>query len=170
MAAIISDLNVSLLASFVVDQQLLIVVPMNSKVWVIAVDVHLELLENPVARQLVRVQEHIEATLAAAQKVNARSNEFLEYSKGIVLYESDVKLEGSWKTGTVSVPEVLLENFNKTQVDFNPEIWIPGLDGIVEDIQKETAELQQMLDDIDSRLQGIYRLHTISLVKLDAEY
>lgn len=164
MAAIRYGLNFSSLTSVVLDQQLLIVVPTSSKAWLMTVDVHLEPMENPVARQLVGVQERLEVTAAAAGNANVRSKEFLEFSKGIVLYDSDVKLDGSWKTGTINVPEVLLENLDQSNIDFNKEIWIPGLDVIVDDIQKKVAELERMLDDIDNRLQGILSCAQVKLM------
>ena len=96
----------------------------------------------------------MEATASAVQNFADRSREFNEFSKGIVLYNSDVNVEGSWKIGTIEVPEVTLDRLGQTEVDFNPEVWIPGLDVIVDDIQKKVIELERLLDNIDNRLQG----------------
>lgn len=117
-------------------------------------------VENTVARQLVGVQERIDATTSAAQKASTKSREFLEFSKGIVLYDSDVRLEGSLKVGTIDVHEVAMETLNQSKVDLNPESWIPGLDVIVDDMQKKMNELERWLDDIDGRLQGNLMLKT----------
>jgi hypothetical protein len=157
----IDNLDFSSLTSMILDQQLLLVISEGSVGWIFTVDVHLEPVENPVARQLLGVQGRIDATTSAAEKAGAKSREFLEFSKGIVLYDSDVKLKGSWKVRTIEVPEVALEAINQTEVDFNPESWIPGLDVIVGDIQKKMTELERLLDDIDGRLQGKVIKHDI---------
>lgn len=154
------NLDFSSLTSIILDQQLLLVISDGSVAWLLTVDVHLESVENPVARQLVGVQERIDATTSAAQKASTKSREFLEFSKGIVLYDSDVRLEGSWKVGTIDVPEVTMETLNQSKVDFNTESWIPGLDVIVDDLQKKMNELERLLDDIDGRLQGTMMLNT----------
>ena len=154
------NLDFSSLTSIILDQQLLLVISDGSVAWLLTVDVHLESVENPVARQLVGVQERIDATTSAAQKASTKSREFLEFSKGIVLYDSDVRLEGSWKVGTIDVPEVTMETLNQSKVDFNSVSWIPGLDVIVDDLQKKMNELERLLDDIDDRLQGTMMLNT----------
>jgi hypothetical protein len=149
------NFDLSSLTSIIFDQKLLLIVSDASVAWLLTVDVHLEPVENPVARQLVVVQERIDATTSAAQKAGAKSREFLEFSKGIVLYDSDVKLEGSWKVETIEVPEVTIEKLNQSKIDFNPESWIPGLDVVVDEIQRKMSELEKLLNDIDDRLQGI---------------
>ena len=143
------------LTSIALDNQLFLVLSdRSSQTWLLSVNVHLESVENPVARQLVGVQTRMEATASAVQNFADRSREFNEFSKGIVLYDSDVNVEGSWKIGTIEVPEVTLDRLGQTEVDFNPEVWIPGLDVIVDDIQKKVIELERLLDNIDNRLQG----------------
>ena len=155
------NLDFSSLTSIILDQQLLLVISEGSVAWILTVDVHLEPVENPVARQLLRVQERIDATTSEADKAGAKSRELIEFSKGVVFYDSDIKLKGSWKVGTIEVPEVTLEKTNQAEVDFNPESWIPGLDVIVDDIQKKMTELEKLLDDIDVRLQGRMIQHDI---------
>lgn len=150
------DLDLTSLTSVIINKQLLMVVSdQSSQTWLLAVNVHLDSVENPIARQLLEVKERMEATASAVENVAARSREYDEFAKGIVLYNSDVKVEGSWKIRTIEVPEVTLERLNQTKVDFNPEVWIPGLDVIVDDIQKKMAELERLLNHIDDRLQGI---------------
>ena len=48
----------------------------------------------------------------------------------------------------------------QSKVDFNSVSWIPGLDVIVDDLQKKMNELERLLDDIDDRLQGTMMLNT----------
>lgn len=143
------------MTSIILDQHLLLVISDGSVAWLMTVDVHLEPVENPVARQLSGVLEHMETTASAARSASVKSREFLEFSKGVVLHNSDIKLEGSWVVGTVEVPEIPLGNLNQSKVDFNPKMWIPGLDTIVNGIEKNMADLERLLDDIDGRLQGI---------------
>lgn len=143
------------MTSIILDQHLLLVISDGSVAWLMTVDVHLEPVENPVARQLSGVLEHMETTASAARSASVKSREFLEFSKGVVLHNSDIKLEGSWVVGTVKVPEIPLGNLNESKVDFNPKMWIPGLDTIVNGIEKNMADLERLLDDIDGRLQGI---------------
>lgn len=143
------------MTSIILDQHLLLVISDGSVAWLMTVDVHLEPVENPVARQLSGVLEHMETTASAARSASVKSREFLEFSKGVVLHSSDIKLEGSWVVGTVEVPEIPLGNLNESKVDFNPKMWIPGLDTIVNGIEKNMADLERLLDDIDGRLQGI---------------
>lgn len=143
------------MTSIILDQHLLLVISDGSVAWLMTVDVHLEPVENPVARQLSGVLEHMETTASAARSASVKSREFLEFSKGVVLHNSDIKLEGSWVVGTVEVPEIPLGNLNESKVDFNPKMWIPGLDTIVNGIEKNMADLERLLDDIDGRLQGI---------------
>lgn len=149
------NLDFSSVTSIILDQHLLLVISDGSVAWLMTVDVHLEPVENPVARQLSGVLEHMETTASAARSASVKSREFLEFSKGVVLHSSDIKLEGSWVVGTVEVPEIPLGNLNESKVDFNPKMWIPGLDTIVNGIEKNMADLERLLDDIDGRLQGI---------------
>lgn len=149
------NLDFSSVTSIILDQHLLLVISDGSVAWLMTVDVHLEPVENPVARQLSGVLEHMETTASAARSASVKSREFLEFSKGVVLHNSDIKLEGSWVVGTVEVPEIPLGNLNESKVDFNPKMWIPGLDTIVNGIEKNMADLERLLDDIDGRLQGI---------------
>lgn len=149
------NLDFSSVTSIILDQHLLLVISDGSVAWLMTVDVHLEPVENPVARQLSGVLEHMETTASAARSASVKSREFLEFSKGVVLHNSDIKLEGSWVVGTVEVPEIPLGNLNQSKVDFNPKMWIPGLDTIVNGIEKNMADLERLLDDIDGRLQGI---------------
>lgn len=149
------NLDFSSVTSIILDQHLLLVISDGSVAWLMTVDVHLEPVENPVARQLSGVLEHMETTASAARSASVKSREFLEFSKGVVLHSSDIKLEGSWVVGTVEVPEIPLGNLNQSKVDFNPKMWIPGLDTIVNGIEKNMADLERLLDDIDGRLQGI---------------
>lgn len=148
------NLDFSSVTSIILDQHLLLVISDGSVAWLMTVDVHLEPVENPVARQLNGVLEHMETTASAARSASVKSREFLEFSKGVVLHNSDIKLEGSWVVGTVEVPEIPLVNLNQSKVDFNPKMWIPGLDTIVNGIEKNMADLERLLDDIDGRLQG----------------
>lgn len=152
-----NDLDFTSLTSIILDQQLLLVITDGSVAWLMTVDVHLEPVENPVARQLVGVQERMKTTSSVAEEASVKSREFLEFSKGVVLHDSDVKLEGSWVVRTVEVAEISLDNLSQSKVglDFNPEVWIPGLDIIVSDIEKKIADLEKLLDDIDGHLQGI---------------
>lgn len=146
------NLDFSSLSSIIFDQKLILIVPIKSQALLITVDVYLEPMENPAARQLVDAQKRINATALAADEVRARSEEFVKFSEGIVLYENDVRIEGSWNIGAINVPEVQVKNLANSKVEFGP-LWIPGLE-IVNDIQKQVTELERLLEAIEIRLEG----------------
>lgn len=150
----IEDLDISSIGSTVLNGQLLSIVPLQLRSLFILLNVHLDPVSNPVLAQHSQVHERVEATASAAQQFRDRTSEFYEFSKGIVFYDSDVKLEGSWTIETVQVPEISLDNISQNNVDFNQEFWIPGLDVIVDDIQARMVELEQMINRIDRYLQG----------------
>lgn len=150
----IENLDIGSIASIVSDGKLLFIIPLQSQSLLVVLNVHLEPVANPVLAQFSHLHDQVEATATAAQGFRDRSHEFYEFSKGIVLYDSDVKLEGSWDINTIQVPEVTLGDLSQKKVEFNPELWIPGLDVIVDDIERRMFELEQMIDGIDRYLQG----------------
>lgn len=151
--ATLTNGDLKALSSVVLDDRLLLVASNGLSSWLLTVNVHFDPVKNPIVEEILSVQEHMERTTSVAKKVNTRSQEILEFSKGIVLRDSDVKFKGSWKAGKIEVPEISLESLNQ-KVDFNPEFWIPGLDTIVNDIQKRISELESLLNVVTSRLKG----------------
>jgi hypothetical protein len=140
------------LTSIVMNQRAMLLVAKNNRILLLDMEASLQPVTNPMGEQLRHVREHLEDLTNSAQEIEARSQDFTEFSKGIILYGSDVRLEGSWSVEAVAVPSMQLENVD--DVDFNPDVWIPGFDLIVQDLQQKKEELELLISGIDQRLQG----------------
>lgn len=161
----LADLDASVPTSISQDQGISLILPNKGNALLVTIHSHLQPVASPVVEQLARVQARVDASKAAASAIEARSKDLAGFAEGIVLYDSDVRLEGSWKVGTLEVPSVPVEKLDN-RVEFNQDVWIPGLDTVVDDITEKVQVLEQLIADIENRLKGIIHLFYYLLVTL----
>lgn len=140
------------LTTMVMNNRAMLQVVKDRQILLLDLEVSLQPVISPMAGQLKYVRESLEDFTDSAREIEARSLDFTEFSKGIILYDSDVRLNGSWDVEVVVVPSMSVGNVEK--VDFNPEVWIPGLDITLQSLQKEKEELEAIISGIDQGLQG----------------
>ena len=143
-------------SSLYLNDTLVISLPNDRYLWLVKVEVRMRPVESPILRERLATQKRIEVAASSARAIENRSREFSEFSKGIVLYGSDVQLEGTWNVGTVVVPSLEIDDLKADQVNFNENVWIPGLDTIVTDLEKKMAELEDSIIELKRRLKGIF--------------
>lgn len=127
-------------------------VPTDGSVQVVAFGAHLEPAPSPVIKQFANVQKRMETSAKAAQLIQARSQHFTQVAEDIVLYGSDVRLEGSWEVGTLVVPSTPVKSLEN--VEFNQKVWMSGLVEIVDGLQARVDELEKLVARIESRIES----------------
>ena len=138
------------------DHQISLIIPNDGNALLLNIDAQLQPIPSPVIEQLAKIHDRLEASATAARAIDDRSNEFVEFAKGIVLYDTDVHLGGSWKAEALIVPSIPVESIDE-RVQFNQNIWIPGMDVIVDDLDKKMAELESLITAVENRLNGEHR-------------
>lgn len=157
-----TDLSYS--TSLHLENTLVMFLPNDRHTWMVKMRVSLMPVESPVLRELLDTEKRLEAAASSANSIEERSRDLEEFAKGILLYGSDVKLEGSWNVGVLEVPSLELDILNADQVHFNEEVWIPGLDTIMTDLEKKITELEKSIAQINDQLQGISTRYFIALL------
>lgn len=150
--------------SLQLDNTLVVFFPNDRHAWMVNIFVHMKSLENPVLREMLDTQSRNEKAAASASAIEERSRDFEEFSKGILLYGSDVKVEGSWNVETLQAPLLEISSLNENQVHFNRDVWTPGLDTIVADLEKKMGELEISVADIEWKLKGEELLYLLKVV------
>jgi len=135
------------------DHQVTWLLPVDGSVVLINIEAHLQPVPSPVIEQLSQIQEKVDSSESTARDLKVRSKEFSKVVEGIVLYDTDVRIGGSWKVETLVAPSVPVPSSD--DVDFNREIWMNGLDTIVQYLNKRVDELEKLIGDIENRLESI---------------
>lgn len=154
----LGNLDLSSSVSFKRDHQVTWLLPIDGSVVLINIEAHLQTVPSPVIEQLSKIQEKVESSESTARDMKARSKSFSKVVDGIVLYDTDVRIEGSWKVETLVAPSVPVPNSDP--VDFNRDIWMNGLDTIVQYLNRRVDELEKLIGDIENRLESILIIKT----------
>lgn len=142
-------------SSLHLDNTLVIFLPNDRHLWLVKIEVRMKPVESPVLRQLLDTQKRIEAAVSSASAIEEKSRDFLEFAKGILLYGSDVKLQGSWNVGTIVAPSLEIDDLKTDQIHFNEEVWIPGLDTTVMKLEESMEELENSIAGMKRKLKGM---------------
>ena len=154
----VDGLNLKLSATLVQEGQLVVVftheIGAENRILLVKFGVHLQTVMNPISEYANEVNRRMEESEKSLEDFSVRSEQYKDFVEGVVLYDSDVLLKGSWQVEQLIVPAVSLNNLDDQNVTFNEDVWTDGLEIIVQDLENKLVELDELVLSIGEGLRG----------------
>lgn len=151
-------LNLKSSATLAQEQRLSVIIPHEmggqKRLLVTRFDVRLDDVTNPISQQTDQIQQRIKESQLSLQSVNERSERYKDFVDGIVLRDSDVQLRGEWRVEKLLADTIVVDGIDDSTVTFNQDIWTEGLDVVVEGLQRQMAQLAELVDSMAEALRS----------------